>query len=307
METDNLSRVTINHSPDVQAEIWGALDLLDDIDELFRKKTVAIKPNDTWASSEDTTACTQADSVEAVIRYVKRYNPRQIVVTGGAGAAETEAVFSVLGIDKVIAREQVEFFDHNRPPFVRVELNSGPQKEVMVNPRVLEYDTLISLAQHKVHYEATVTLTMKNIAMSYPAADYYGHPRSAQLHPNRFYQDMHGFIVAMCQRFPIDLAIIVGHPAMVGQGPIGGTIFESELTSASRDFVAADSVGARILGINHVMHLEKAEKLGLGMASLGKIEIIGVPLNKAIQIFRSNLEAVSSPRRNRLARQYSHR
>jgi uncharacterized protein (DUF362 family) len=53
----------------------------------------------------------------------------------------------------------------------------GPQTSVMVNPRVLEYDTLIALNQLKVHQTATVTLALKNIAMSYPAADYYGHPR----------------------------------------------------------------------------------------------------------------------------------
>ena len=52
----------------------------------------------------------------------------------------------------------------------------GPQQSVMVNPRVLEYETLIALNQLKLHETATVTLALKNIAMSFPAADYYGHP-----------------------------------------------------------------------------------------------------------------------------------
>jgi hypothetical protein len=73
----------------------------------------------------------------------------------------------------------------------------GPQKSVMVNPRVLEYDTLISLANLKLHATATVTLSLKNIAMSYPAADYYGHPRHKQVHKNHFFDDMHSFIAAM--------------------------------------------------------------------------------------------------------------
>jgi hypothetical protein len=37
----------------------------------------------------------------------------------------------------------------------------------MVNPRVLTYDKLVSLAQLKVHSTATVTLAIKNMAMSY--------------------------------------------------------------------------------------------------------------------------------------------
>jgi hypothetical protein len=52
--------------------------------------------------------------------------------------------------------------------------------------------------------------------MSFPAADYYGHPRSTQKHTNHFFEDMHSFIAAMAKRFPIHLAITVGHPAMIG-------------------------------------------------------------------------------------------
>jgi len=60
-----------------------------------------------------------------------------------------------------------------------------------------------------------------NIAISFPGADYYGHPRSTRKHENRFFDDMHSFIAAMAKRFAIDLAITVGHPAMIGTGPAG--------------------------------------------------------------------------------------
>jgi len=282
------SKVAIARNKDVEKAIPDALNLIDGLSELFEAKHVAIKPNDTWASSDDLTACTRADSVRATIQYVKRYNPKKITVTGGAGAAETDEVFNLLGIDKVISEEKVEFFDHNKPPFKAVKLEYGPQKEVMVNPKVFEYDTLVSLAQHKVHGTATVTLTMKNIAMSYPAADYYGHPRYTQKHPHNFFKDMHGFIDGMLMKFPIDLGIIVGHPAMIEKGPIGGKTFESELVIVSKDFVAADSVGAKIIGKDFVKHLVDAEKLGLGTASLSDIEIVGISLDEAIRIFNEN-------------------
>jgi len=242
-----MSRVAIAHNKDFTKGIPQALDLLGDLSKLFKGKHVAIKPNETWCSQKDKTAVTQADAVRATIKYVKKFKPKKITVTGGAGAAETFDIFKILGIDKVIKEEKVEAFDHNRPPFKKIKLSYGPQDEVMVNPQVLKYDTLVSLAQHKVHGTATVTLTMKNIAMSYPAADYYGHPRWTKLKPHRFFDDMNGFITGMCQKFPIHIGIIVGHPAMIGKGPIGGKTFESELTIASTDFVAADSVGAKLL------------------------------------------------------------
>jgi uncharacterized protein (DUF362 family) len=78
----------------------------------------------------------------------------------------------------VIEQEGAGFFDHDRPPFVSVDLDHAPhadmdgaRRAVMVNPRVLEYETLIALNQLKLHSIATVTMALKNIAMSL-AADY---------------------------------------------------------------------------------------------------------------------------------------
>jgi uncharacterized protein (DUF362 family) len=141
---------------------------------------------------------------------VKRYGPRELIVTGGAGAADTDDVFRIGGLMEVVESEGATFVDHNRPPFVSVDLEyaperdvKGPQRAVMVNGRVLEYDTLIAVNQLKLHETATVTLALKNIAMSFPAADYYGHPRSTEKHENRFFDDMHSFIAAMAKRFRI--------------------------------------------------------------------------------------------------------
>lgn len=284
------SRVSIFSSLDIETAITGALDRLEGLSELFVGRHVAVKPNETWASADDLTACTQADTVRVLIRYIKGYYPKKITVSGGAGAGETAEVFRLLGIDTVIIDEGVEVFDHNRPPFRPVRLHHGPQDEVMVNERVFDYDTVISLAQHKVHHIADVTLAMKNIAMSFPAGDYYGHPRSKRLHAHRFFEDMHGFIAGMCQRFRPALSIIAGHPAMTGTGPVGGHVFESGIVIASKDFVAADSVGAFILGCEKVSHIQQAESLGLGTADLYGIEITGVPLSEAVRIFNEKKE-----------------
>jgi uncharacterized protein (DUF362 family) len=280
------SRVSIVHQADIERGVREALGLLEGLEELFAGRHVAVKPNDTWASPVDLTACTQADTLRAVLRFIRERRPKRFTVTGGSGDGETDRIFRLLGLDRVIREEGVEFFDHNRPPFQAVELAHGPQREVMVNPRVLEYDTLVSLAQHKVHQTATVTLTMKNIAMSYPAADYYGHPRNHRLHPHRFFQDMQGFIAGMCRRFPIDLGIIAGHPAMTGRGPIGGHTFESGLVLAGRDFVAVDAAGALLLGFDRVEHIRQADRLGLGTAKLDRLEIAGLPLQEAAEVFR---------------------
>ena len=279
---------------DIGRAIDDALGRIPDLDRLVRGRLVAVKPNETYADAKDRTAVTQPDTLCAVLRYVKRFSPRALVVTGGSGAGETDAICRVAGLMEVIEQERAAFFDHNRGPFQEVALDyapeadvQGPQRSVMVNPRVLEYETLVSLAQLKLHETATVTLSLKNIAMSFPAADYYGHPRHSQKHENQFFADMHSFIAVMAQRFPIHPAIVVGHPAMIATGPIGGHCVETGLVIASTDAVAADSVGARLLGFRSqaVRHLWEAGKLGLGETNAEKIEFPGLNLTQAIEAF----------------------
>jgi uncharacterized protein (DUF362 family) len=278
---------------DIGTAIAKALEHMP-LERLVRGKLVAVKPNETYATKDDTTGVTQPDTLRAVLRELKRFGPRQLVVTGGAGAAETDEVFRVAGLMDVVQQEGAEFFDHNRPPFTEVPLGyapdadvDGPQRAVMVNPRVLEYETLISLAQLKLHETATVTLSLKNIAMSFPAADHYGHPRSTQKHKNHFFADMHSFIAAMAKRFPIHLAVIAGRPAMIGTGPLGGHTVETGLVIASTDPVQADAVGARLLGFRSqaVRHLWEAGRLGVGEPVADKAKFPALSLKDAIKAF----------------------
>lgn len=48
------------------AEALGHLSL----DALVRGKLVAVKPNETWASADDTTGVTQPDTLRAVLRHL---------------------------------------------------------------------------------------------------------------------------------------------------------------------------------------------------------------------------------------------
>jgi len=286
-------KVAVTQNSTIALALQEALSHLE-LEELVRGRVVALKPNDTWASEDDTTAVTQPDTLRAVLRFLKTLQPKQLVVTGGSGAGQTEDVFRIGGLMQVLEEEDVEFFDHNRPPFREVLLAyspekdvRGPQRSVMVNPRVMEYETLISLAQLKVHETATVTLCLKNIAMSFPAADYYGHPRHSQKHANSFFNDMHSFIATMSKRFPTHLGIIVGHPAMIGIGPIGGHTFETGLVIASRDPVAADTVGARLLGFTPrgVHHLWEAHQLGVGEIDTEAMNFPAMTMDEAFAAF----------------------
>ncbi|HEY3863546.1 MAG TPA: DUF362 domain-containing protein [Verrucomicrobiae bacterium] len=291
--THKKSKVAITHNLDIGKAIQEALGHFN-LKPLFRGKIVALHPNDTLADENDKTAVTQPDTLRAVLRCIKQFEPRALVVTGGSGAGETDEIFRAAGLMDVIESEGVEFHDHNRPPFKNVTLDYGrhpevfgPQKSIKVNARVLEYERLIAVNQLKVHETATVTMALKNIAMSFPAADYYGHPRHAKKHKNYFFADMHSYIAAMAKTFPIDLAITVGHPAMIGLGPIGGHTVETGLCIASADPLAADVTGAFLLGFRTqaVRHLWEAAKLKLGGSDVDEFEFPALDIKKAFSIF----------------------
>lgn len=285
--------VSVTRRDDVDAAVKEALGRVG-LDEIVRGRAVAVKPNETSATSDDATGVTQPDTLRAALRAVKEHAPRELMVTGGSGAGETDEIFEITGLMDVVREEGAEFVDHNRPPFETVELPydpdrdvAGPQPDVVVNQRVLSYETLISLAQLKVHRVATVTLTLKNVAMSYPAADFYGHPRWREAHGHHFFDDMHSFIASMARRFRIDLGVIVGHPAMIGTGPLGGATVETGIVIASRDPLAADVVGAEALGfdVQAVRHLWEAANLGVGESDVSQFEFPGLSLQETIEAF----------------------
>jgi hypothetical protein len=91
------SRLPIAQNTEIELAIREALDHLT-CESLIRGKLVAVKPNDTWASASDKTGVTQPDTLRAVLHFVQRYEPRELIVTGGAGAAETDEVFRIAGL-----------------------------------------------------------------------------------------------------------------------------------------------------------------------------------------------------------------
>ena len=140
-----MASLIITRNGDVQKATDEALAHIPELGSHVRHHSVAIKPNDTWASYSDATAVTQPDTLRAVIRSFKKMSPKEIIVTGGSGAGDTTHILTLAGLMDVIEEEKVSFFDHNKAPFIEAELEygsdtevTGPQRKVMVHPRVLE-------------------------------------------------------------------------------------------------------------------------------------------------------------------------
>ena len=261
-----------------------ALDLLP-IDQIIKKgDKVIITPNWVKDNSPKEGVVVGPKTLQKLIQYVKTKEPSAIYIATGSGSIETPYVMTNVGYDKVIKEENVQFVDMNYGPFIELQLDHPIIKSTPINKIVDEADVIISFTQLKYHEEATVSASIKNIAMGYPPASIHGFPKKS----TGIHEQLHKFIKSMAKKVPIDLAIISLDKAMIGTGPIFGQAVDTQgLIIASTDPVAADSIGARILGFlpQAVNYLYELYKDGVGEADPIKMTIKGLDLIEAEKIF----------------------
>nr|WP_317333088.1 DUF362 domain-containing protein [uncultured Romboutsia sp.] len=261
-----------------------ALDLLP-VDKIIKKgDKVIITPNWVKDKSPKDGVVVGPKTLQRLIQYVKTKEPSKIIIATGSGGAKTYDVMKNVGYDKIIEEEKVEFVDMNYGPFIDLELNHEIIKSTPINEVINDADVIISFTQLKYHEEATVTAAIKNIAMGYPPASVHGYPKKQ----TGIHEDLHGFIRCFAKKVPIDLSIISLDKTMIGTGPSDGIAVDTKgLIIASTDPVAADSIGARLLGFlpQAVCYLYGLYKDGLGEAKPENMTILGIDLIEAEKIF----------------------
>lgn len=261
-----------------------ALDMLP-IDKVIKKGyTVIITPNWVNNNAPNTGTVVGPKTLKALIKYVKSKDPSKIYIATGSGGGKTTDIMTQVGYDKVIAEEGLEFVDLNYGPYVDLQLDHHIIKSTPINKIINEADVIISFTQLKNHEEATITASIKNIAMGWPPAEIHGYPKKN----TGIHEDLHGFIRAMAKAVPIDLAIISCDKAMIGTGPSSGKAVDTPgLIIASTDPVAADAVGARLLGFlpQAVAYLYGLYNDKLGEARIEKMNINGIDIQEAEKIF----------------------
>ena len=223
------------------------------------------------------------DLLRKVIRYAKEFNPSRIVVAAGSGGAPTQQVFEEIGFNRIIREEEIEFMDLNYGPYIELKLNHDIIPSIKINKLCEEMDVHISFTPIKMHKEATVSLGIKNAALSWPPAEIHGMPKKKL----GIHEDLHNFIAAMGEVVPIDITLLSGMNGMIWTGPSDGKAVSSNLIVAGTDPVAADAVAARMMGLlpQAVHYLFELHRRGLGQADIKKINMKGVPLVQAEEMF----------------------
>lgn len=276
--------VSIAKDMSEQQSLIDCLELLPVNEIIHKGDKVVLTPNWVNTKSPSSGCVVGPDTLRMLIRFVKRYLPDSITVATGSGGDETTNIFRMTGYDKVIEEENVRFTDLNYGPYTEMELGHAVIRQTKVNSLINEMDVLISFTQLKQHEEATMSAAIKNIALGWPPAEIHGFPKKKL----GLHEDLHGFIAAMAKKIPIDISIISADKAMIGTGPSEGIAVDTGgLIIASTDPVAADTIGARLLGFlpQAVAYLYELYEDKIGEADPSKMILTGLSLAEAERLF----------------------
>jgi uncharacterized protein (DUF362 family) len=298
--TKKSGRVSVVKGEDHYTIVYKSLkNIEDEIIKSIGDKKILIKPNMVVANRP---ACaTDPIAVKAILDFLKPHYKKQIIIGESTAAYEnvtTLDLFKQYGYSFLADDYNVKFLDlnateyeyryiwgvDNKPCFIRVN-------KPFLDPTVF----LISAAKMKTHLQCIVTLSLKNVLMAAPINDYQKNdwkvgdkfnmhviPEAATNGPI-FYN-----LFQMAHYVYPDLAVIDGFVGMEGNGPTDGTDVDSRLAIASLDALAADTVGATVMGFdpNIIPYLKFLNQGGFGHGNISDIEVVGTPISQCKMKFK---------------------
>ena len=251
------SQVAVVKGERSKEPIFKALDLIDFKSALTGSSRVLIKVNFIVDKTWDTGATTDPIVVEAIIQKLKELSVAVNVVESDATMTNADKAFEKTGMKEMCDRMDVECINL-RHLKERIKL-VVPNREVLGSitvPKIVAESAIISAAKLKTHMATGVTLGMKNL---------FG------LLPDKFKAKYHArgiskVVVDINTVIKPALTVIDGFVGMEGKGPADGTPVKMDLIIASKDVVAADATGCRVMDIDphSFSHIRLAHEKGLG-------------------------------------------
>lgn len=260
-------QVSIVHTSDPVNGPKKALDLIraDKILEKYNK--ILIKPNYVNDSDPSTGVTTDPKIVRAIIEYLLEKGRRIddiAVAEGGMVSYDTIETFKKVGLLNEISGLGVKALDLNAGPHIDIDIPGAKSlKKARVSRHFLDYDCILSVPKLKVHCWSLTTLSMKNMM-------------GAIMPKGIMHDDLHQKIVDLNRAIGPELTLIDG---ILGcqRHELACDPVNSNVLIAGEDFVATDTVGSYLMGLDpeNIPYLSIANRSGLGINSLDKIELLG--------------------------------
>jgi uncharacterized protein (DUF362 family) len=295
------SRVSLTTGKDRADLAFKALEpFKKEIAAAIGDKRVILKPNNVII---DRPLCaTHADNLEGILEFLKSIGKTNVVIAESPAVGRAMQGFDNYGYTRFSGKYGVKFLDLDTEGFE--VLQCIDQKDFQPHPiRVSKLmldpgNFIISAAKLKTHDLVGITLSLKNIVVGAPIKDTgAGYRVNA---PNNGKSDKpitHGGgtrginynLFALSQKLHPHLAVIDGYEGMEGTGPVNGTPVDHKVCLASLDWLAADRVGAELMGVDfsQIGYLTYCARAGdRGQADLKKIEILGPAIKDHVKTYQ---------------------
>jgi uncharacterized protein (DUF362 family) len=259
------------------------LDGLRAIGADVRGARVLLKPN--LVEFDPTTAInTEPRLIGAAVLAFRRLGAASVEVAEGPGhRRDVQDVVARSGLLDVLTDVDAGFVDLNAAEVRRVALRSRYTDlgELWLPRPILDADVVVSMPKMKTHHWAGVTLSLKNLFGTLPGR-VYGWPKNV-LH----WAGIERSILDIAGAVRPSYAIIDGIVGMEGNGPISGEPISPGLLVFADDPVAADTVGASLMGFDpeRIDYIAEAGRF-LGQTDPDRIEERGESPERLTRTFR---------------------
>jgi uncharacterized protein (DUF362 family) len=286
------ARVSLIKGEDRYQNVLRALKLIeDDVLSSIGDKKILLKPNVVLA--DNPLAVTHADAVRAILDFLKPHYKKTVII-GEAGVQKTFDGYKAYGYLELEKSYNAKLVDLNQDDFQRRYVFGKEHRPLPIRISSSFFDPdvyLISAATMKTHNYVLVTLSLKNILLGCPINDSSGNDKGLFHTGEPAVNDIcHFNMFHIAQEVFPDLAIIDGYESMEGNGPAWGTPFPSRVALASRDALAADTLGTKIMGFDpqRIIYLSAMNEAGMGQGDLDKIDVLGTPLDQCLYLFKAH-------------------
>ena len=266
------SIVAIAKEAQIQDSVTKVFDLLGGVQNILEPNaTIVLKPNAGHAAPPESSVNTNPEVVRAVIREIRKANPKRIIIAEAAAiGCDTLESFKSCGIEKVAMEEGVELIDIKREKdLIDIPIRNYKSniKKVKLPRFLLEADHIINLPILKAHASMVFSCALKNIKGTVQ---------------DRVHLQMHDQNLAMAMmdvwyavRADINIVDVI-NPAG-GYGPHTPVPLNVGCILGSKDPVAVDLIACDVVGIDtdKVDYFTVAAEAGFGTMRREDIEVIG--------------------------------
>jgi len=264
--------------------VCQAVELAQGLTHLPKGIRVFIKPNIVfWTRSVPFPkwgVITTTRVVEDMVKLLKDKGVDDIIIGEGTVTMDpkdtaTQAdAFDKLGYHSLEKRYGVRCINIFERPFRKVDLGDGVSLKFNVD--ALDCDLIIDLPPMKTHNQTVVSLGIKNLK---GLIDISSRKKCHSADPQK---DLHYMVARMADRLPPVFTLIDGIYTLERGPAFDGKMHRSDLLVASSDILAADLVGARLLGLDpsQVPHLVHAARNHARSADLATVETIGLAVEE---------------------------